>query len=143
MFTKLLFFGLTIFSTHSFVSKYLLRPVPQRQGLLTAQSSGGRGNPPRKFSSNLLLDGENQNSNVVVATDPPVVNVLHGGVGIGVLAKLIEQLINGFKARQTFDSSFPTKISVELFVGFTTQVIAEVGKRGSNSLAELDFIIAE
>ena len=60
-----------------------------------------------------------------------------------VSAGFIEQLVNGYKARKSYDSSFQTKISVELLVGFATQLAAEIGKRGANSLAELDFIIAE
>jgi Protein RETICULATA-related len=64
---------------------------------------------------------------------------MRGGGGGGAL----EQLIKGFRARVAYDSSFMTKITVELIVGFTTQVAAEIAKRGANSLAELDFIIAE
>lgn len=55
----------------------------------------------------------------------------------------LQQLVRGFKARAEYDSSFTTKIAVELLVGLTTQVAAEVAKRGANSLNEIDFIIAE
>lgn len=69
--------------------------------------------------------------------------VLQGSLGLGVIAGLLDQLIKGFKSRAAYDSSFTTKLSVELFVGFSAQVVAEVSKRGSNSLAEIDFIIAD
>lgn len=56
---------------------------------------------------------------------------------------VVSGTIQGFKERATYDPQFVTKLSIEMLVGFVTQMIAEVGKRGANSLAEVDFIVAD
>ena len=56
---------------------------------------------------------------------------------------LISGTIQGLKDRAAYDSKFTTKLSVELCVGFVTQLIAEYAKRGVKTMAEIDFVIAD
>lgn len=56
---------------------------------------------------------------------------------------LLADTIQGLKDRAAYDSKFTTKLSVELCVGFVTQLIAEYAKRGSKTLLEIDFVIAD
>ena len=56
---------------------------------------------------------------------------------------LFADTIQGLKDRAAYDSKFTTKLSVELCVGFVTQLIAEYSKRGSKPLLEIDFVIAD
>lgn len=112
---------------------------------LTQLASSSRGNRDPPFTHNIYVelqdkDDEETSSNAVSHEGNVV---LKSGLGLGLIGGFIEQLVNGYKARKSYDSSFQTKISVELLVGFATQLAAEIGKRGANSLAELDFIIAE
>ena len=56
---------------------------------------------------------------------------------------LISSTIRGFNDRAAYDSQFKMKLTVEMIIGFITQLIAEISKRGAASLSELDFIIAD
>ena len=56
---------------------------------------------------------------------------------------LFAETVQGLKDRAAYDSKFTTKLSVELCVGFVTQLIAEYAKRGSKTLLEIDFVIAD
>jgi hypothetical protein len=56
---------------------------------------------------------------------------------------IFSETIQGLKDRAAYDSKFTTKLSVELCVGFVTQLIAEYAKRGSKTLLEIDFVIAD
>jgi hypothetical protein len=51
--------------------------------------------------------------------------------------------VQGLKDRAAYDPQFITKLSIEMLVGFVTQTIAEVGKRGANTLNEMDFVVAD
>jgi hypothetical protein len=55
---------------------------------------------------------------------------------------LLSDTIQGFKDKASFDKKFVTKLSVELCVGFVTQLIAEFTKRGAQTMVEIDFVIA-
>jgi hypothetical protein len=56
---------------------------------------------------------------------------------------LLSRTIQGLKERSAYDSKFTTKLSVELCVGFVTQLIAEYAKRGAQTMNEFDFVIAD
>ena len=74
---------------------------------------------------------------------PPInsyaLNLRAGSTNGGLFADTIQ----GLKDRAAYDSKFTTKLSVELCVGFVTQLIAEYAKRGSKTLLEIDFVIAD
>jgi hypothetical protein len=55
---------------------------------------------------------------------------------------LLSDTIQGFKDKASFDKKFITKLSVELCVGFVTQLVAEFSKRGAQTMVEFDFVIA-
>ena len=127
-------------------SGYYLIPTTLRNRMQeTHLASSSRGNRDPPFTHNVYVElqdkDDDDSSRVSVSQESNV--VLRGGMGIGLISGLIEQFVNGYKARKAYDSTFQTKISVEMLVGFATQLAAEVGKRGANSLAEIDFIIAE
>ena len=107
---------------------------PKRSPITTSISRAGSGNDIPS------LDSFSSDSKSIGGTGSvgkkELINIRGGGGAF-------QQLVTGFKARMAYDSSFITKIGVEMIVGFTTQVAAEIAKRGANSLAEIDFIIAE
>ena len=139
---RLLAFLIVLSCSNGFVFN---RQTLMNRKATTQLASSSRGNRDPPFTHNTYIDLQDKDdeeaSSASVSHEGSV--VLKGGLGLGIIGGVIEQLVNGFKARNKYDSSFQTKISVELLVGFATQLAAEIGKRGSNSLAELDFIIAE
>ena len=130
---------------HTSIGYHLTSSIPMNRKPLTQLASSSRGNRDPPFTQNTYVGlqdkDDEESSDLSVSHEGNV--VLKGGLGLSIIGGVIEQLVSGFKARKTYDSSFQTKISVELLVGFATQLAAEIGKRGANSLAELDFIIAE
>ena len=52
-------------------------------------------------------------------------------------------LLDGFRERARYDNQFTKKLTVELFVGFLAQLLAEISQRGDNSWNETDLIIAD
>lgn len=48
----------------------------------------------------------------------------------------------GMRERLLGDPGFPVKLSIELGIGITMKILAELNKRGDNFSAELDFVFA-
>jgi hypothetical protein len=131
-------------------TSFVLKPIVSlvARSPLTSFRGGGIKKPPSgmlpysSYSDQAGRDDDKMNNGDDVG-DIEERNVLMGGAGLGFVASIFDQLMKGLKARAAYDSSFNNKLSAELVVGFTAQIAAEVGKRGANSLAELDFIIAK
>ena len=48
----------------------------------------------------------------------------------------------GMRERLLGDPGFPVKLSIEVGIGITMKLLAEVSKRGDNFSSELDFVFA-
>lgn len=79
----------------------------------------------------------------ILQTTPTRVFSRNTASGQGDVPLLASSFLDGFNNRATYDIFFVRKLSIELCVGFITQTLAEVSKRGASSFAEVNLIAAD
>ena len=62
------------------------------------------------------------------------------GVAVAPLAHLLVPA--GMRERLLGDPGFPVKLSIEVGIGITMKLLAEISKRGDNFSSEIDFVFA-